>query len=125
MKGAWDEPIFANDTVQHIGQVVGVVVADTAKKWPHVEDLTSDFVYMRLHGDVALYSSGYSQAALRGWQKRIQAWKRGAQPGDARLIDAASAAPKAAHRDVYCYFDNDIKVHAPFDAQRLIAALKD
>lgn len=103
---------------------VALVVADTAKKWPHVEDLTSDFVYMRLHGDVALYSSGYSEAALRGWQKRIQAWKRGAQPGDARLIDAASAAPKAAHRDVYCYFDNDIKMRAPYDARRLLELLK-
>jgi uncharacterized protein YecE (DUF72 family) len=24
---------------------------------------------------------------------------------------------------VYCYFDNDIKVHAPYDAQRLMKAL--
>ncbi|MNJ75102.1 hypothetical protein D3C77_721400 [compost metagenome] len=40
------------------------------------------------------------------------------------MIDAASAAPKAAHRDVYCYFDNDIKVRAPYDARRLLELLK-
>jgi uncharacterized protein YecE (DUF72 family) len=27
-------------------------------------------------------------------------------------------------RDVYCYFDNDAKVHAPFDARRLIGLLE-
>ena len=26
-------------------------------------------------------------------------------------------------RDIYCYFDNDAKVHAPFDAERLAARL--
>jgi len=30
---------------------VALVVADTAGKWPHVEDVTSDFVYVRLHGE--------------------------------------------------------------------------
>ena len=28
-----------------------------------------------------------------------------------------------ANRDVYCYFDNDVKVKAPFDARRLIEKL--
>ena len=32
-------------------------------------------------------------------------------------------APRAARRDVYCYFDNDVKVHAPYDAARLAARL--
>lgn len=27
--------------------------------------------------------------------------------------------PRRASRDVYCYFDNDVKVHAPFDAHKL------
>ncbi len=29
------------------------------------------------------------------------------------------APSKASARDVYVYFDNDAKVHAPFDAMRL------
>ncbi|MGF6590020.1 DUF72 domain-containing protein [Pseudomonas sp. 2835] len=103
---------------------VALVVADTAGKWPKVEDVTADFIYLRLHGDKTLYSSGYSDAALQRWYKRILAWKRGAQPGDAHLIDPRSEPGAAERRDVYCYFDNDIKVQAPFDARRLLALLK-
>jgi uncharacterized protein YecE (DUF72 family) len=33
---------------------IALVVADTAGKWPLLEDLTSDFVYVRLHGDKEL-----------------------------------------------------------------------
>ena len=34
-------------------------------------------------------------------------------------------APKRASRDVFVYFDNDAKVRAPFDAQKLIARVSD
>lgn len=101
---------------------VALVVADTASKWPYYEDVTADFMYVRLHGDKELYASGYSEKALKRWAARILAWSEGAQPDDARLI-SAKAAPKRASRDVFCYFDNDVKVHAPFDAKRLIAML--
>jgi uncharacterized protein YecE (DUF72 family) len=98
---------------------VALVVADTAGKWPHVEDLATDFVYVRLHGDKELYASGYSDEAIKHWGDRIDAWQRGAQPKDAQLIvDKAPRARKS--RDVYCYFDNDIKVRAPYDARRLL-----
>jgi uncharacterized protein YecE (DUF72 family) len=40
---------------------VALVIADTAGKWPYREDLTSDFVYLRLHGAEELYASGYSE----------------------------------------------------------------
>ncbi|MCO7518131.1 MULTISPECIES: DUF72 domain-containing protein [unclassified Pseudomonas] len=101
---------------------VALVVADSAGKWPYVEDLTADFVYMRLHGDVELYSSGYTAKALRRWRLRIQAWSQGGQPDDAQLIVACAPA-KRASRAVYCYFDNDQKVHAPYDARRLLGKL--
>ena len=101
---------------------LALVVADTAGKWPYLEDLTSDFLYLRLHGDKKLYTSGYSDAALKHWSQRVRAWARGEQPRDARL---ASAELAAAHRsrDIYCYFDNDVKVRAPYDARRLIEML--
>lgn len=102
---------------------VALVVADSAGKWPYVEDVTADFIYMRLHGDIELYSSGYTARALRRWKQRIQAWARGSQADDAHLI-VAGAPPKRASRDIYCYFDNDQKVHAPFDARRLLEKLK-
>jgi uncharacterized protein YecE (DUF72 family) len=101
---------------------IALVVADTAGKWPFVEDVTADFVYVRLHGDEVLYTSGYSEAALDLWAERIRAWSAGGEREGARKI-AALAPPRARSRDVYCYFDNDAKVKAPFDALRLIAKL--
>jgi uncharacterized protein YecE (DUF72 family) len=101
---------------------VALVVADTARAWPYYEDVTADFMYLRLHGDKELYASGYSDEALDRWAARIAAWSEGSQPEDARLI-SGKAAPKRASRDVFCYFDNDIKVKAPFDARRLMDRL--
>jgi uncharacterized protein YecE (DUF72 family) len=101
---------------------VALVVADTAGKWPYCEDVTADFMYLRLHGDKELYASGYTEEALDRWAARIRAWADGGQPADAHLV-SSKAAPKRASRDLYCYFDNDIKVRAPFDARRLIDKL--
>src|SRR5215207_95538 len=79
------------------------VIADTAGKFPYAEEVTADFVYVRLHGSEELYASGYTDEELDTWAKRIARWRD----------------PKQGARDVYVYFDNDIKVHAPFDAMRL------
>lgn len=83
------------------------VVADTAGKWPLLEEDTADFMYARLHGDKRLYVSGYSPRAIAAWAARVAAWRAGPEP-----------------RDVYVYFDNDAKVHAPFDAAALAKALQ-
>ncbi|WP_126943454.1 DUF72 domain-containing protein [Xanthomonas sp. BRIP62409] len=100
---------------------VGVVVADTAGKFPYLEDVTADFVYLRLHGDAQLYASGYSDHALDRWGERIAAWAAGGEPSAAQRV--GPRASKRARRDVYCYFDNDMKVHAPFDARGLMQRL--
>lgn len=79
---------------------IGLVVADTAGKWPFLEQTPSDLVYVRLHGDAKLYESGYGKAALDRWARRVRRWhSRG--------------------KDVFVYFDNDAKVRAPFDALAL------
>jgi uncharacterized protein YecE (DUF72 family) len=78
----------------------GFVIADTAGRYPYAEEVTADFVYVRLHGSQELYVSGYTDAELDEWADRVAAWRSGG-------------------RDVYVYFDNDAKVHAPFDAMRL------
>ena len=82
---------------------IGLVVADTAGRWPRMFDVTADFVYVRLHGDKIIYTSGYTSRALDEWAARIRAWHRRA--------------------DVYVYFDNDVKVRAPYDAQALMRKL--
>jgi hypothetical protein len=84
---------------------IGLVVADTAGKWPTMFHVTSDFVYVRLHGDVKIYTSGYTDRALTSWARRIRTWHE-------------------AGRDVYVYFDNDVKVKAPYDALNLMAKLR-
>jgi uncharacterized protein YecE (DUF72 family) len=95
-----------------------LVFADTAGLWPYAEDVTADFIYIRLHGASELYTSGYSDEELDQWASRIQKWSQGGQPRDAALI-TTSSPPKRATRDVFVYFDNDRKVKAPFDAMRL------
>jgi uncharacterized protein YecE (DUF72 family) len=100
---------------------VAFVVADTAGKWPYAEDITADFVYCRLHGAEQLYVSGYSEAELDWWGDRIEHWRKGKQPRDAKLVSDRKAAP--GKRDVYIYFDNDAKVHAPFNARTLTGKL--
>jgi uncharacterized protein YecE (DUF72 family) len=97
---------------------VALVVADTAGRWPFLEDITSDFVYVRLHGDKKLYESGYTAAALERWAEKVRAWRDGEVPPPGALAGPA-AAP--APRNVYVYFDNDVKVRAPYDALSLMA----
>jgi uncharacterized protein YecE (DUF72 family) len=101
---------------------IGLVVADTAGKWPYADDVTADFVYVRLHGDEELYVSGYTPRALARWAERIRAWRSGEVPPQPQLLAPDRAMPRAA-RDVYVYFDNDAKVKAPRDAQKLMRLL--
>jgi uncharacterized protein YecE (DUF72 family) len=99
-----------------------LVFADSAGKWPFAEDLTADIVYIRLHGSKELYASGYTDEELDRWAERIKLWTKGKEPEDATLISAKESKPKN-ERDIYVYFDNDIKVHAPFDAIHLAERL--
>ena len=100
-----------------------LVFADTAGLWPYAEDLPADFVYIRLHGAEHLYASGYTDEQLDWWASRIRRWRAGEEPEDATRVQGSPAAPAPA-RDVYVYFDNDAKVHAPFDAIRLAERLR-
>ena len=97
---------FATDEASAVLRSHGVatVLADTAGRWPRVDRVTSDFAYVRLHGDKELYASGYTDKALHEWAARCRAW---ASDG----------------LDVFVYFDNDVKGYAPHDALRLIGLL--
>ena len=61
---------------------------------------TAPFVYVRLHGPGGAYQGRYDGRTLRGWARRVEAWRD-------------------AGRDVYVYFDNDEKGYAAGDAARL------
>ncbi|MBA2405146.1 MAG: DUF72 domain-containing protein [Bdellovibrionales bacterium] len=100
---------------------VALVFADTAGKWPYMEDVTANFLYLRLHGDSQLYVSGYDDPSLDFWSKRISLWSQGQEPKD-RLTLTDEKTP-AKERDVFVYFDNDAKVRAPVDAKSLMQKL--
>jgi uncharacterized protein YecE (DUF72 family) len=72
-----------------------------AADWPMWDAVTTDLVYVRLHGHPTTYASGYSEAQLRGWATRVRRWLR-------------------QGRNVHVYFDNDALGHAPRNALRLI-----
>ena len=99
-------PTFADPAAYAVLRRHGVatVYADTAGRWPKVDEDTAAYRYLRLHGDRELYASGYTDRALDQWAERCRALGRAGQ-------------------DVFCYFDNDIKGYAPHDAMRLIARL--
>lgn len=100
---------------------VALVCADTVD-WPRLMDLTADFAYCRLHGSAELYRSRYEEAELRRWAARIRAWSRGEPMRDGDFADADDAAT-ARPRDVFLFFDNTDKRHAPADAARLMRML--
>jgi uncharacterized protein YecE (DUF72 family) len=66
---------------------------------------TADWVYVRGHGPGGRYFGRYSQEELRAWAEKVESWR-------------------AQGRDVFCYFDNDVKCAAPQDAQALLRILE-
>lgn len=100
---------------------VGLVVADTTE-WPRLGDITADFVYARLHGSEQLYASGYSDSALDDWARWFRSWSRSQSPREVDRLSSAKSRVKV--RDLFVYFDNDMKVKAPFDAMKLAKRLK-
>ena len=76
---------------------VALVCADAPKKWPYFEESTASFFYARLHGGTALYKSEYGLPCLRKWAKHARKWH----------------GSKGRGKDVFVYFDNDVKTHAP------------
>jgi len=95
---SYRDPGFG-DLLRELG--IGLVVADTAGRWPFLDQVTADLVYLRLHGDRELYVSGYDDAALDRWAARIRDWA-------------------GQGLDVWAFFDNDTKVRSPRDAMALI-----
>jgi len=64
------------------------VAQSDAPDFPLWDEVTADFVYVRLHGHTRKYASSYSAASLRRWANDAKRWAR-------------------SGRDVYVYFDND------------------
>jgi len=72
-------------------------ISETGGRFPYAEELTADFVYMRLHGRESLYTSNYSDGELSGIRDKLVGWGR----------------------DCYVYFDNDVSGFAALNAGTL------
>jgi len=80
---------------------VAVCLSD-APDFPMWREVTTDLVYVRLHGHTRKYASSYHPASLRRWADDITRWL-------------------AERRWVHVYFDNDAEGHAVHDALALSA----
>ena len=85
---------------------VAFAISDGAGRWPLVDAVTHRLVYVRLHGDEALYTSAYRPHVLDAWAERVRRWH-------------------ADGHDVEVYFDNDTHANAPADATALMSRLRD
>jgi uncharacterized protein YecE (DUF72 family) len=116
---SFNDPAFIDLLRKHD---IGLVVADTVD-WPLLLDVTSNFVYCRLHGSEELYASGYDSDSLDGWADKCAAWAEGRHASEQLPKKtgtyASNKLAKKKRRDVFVYFDNDAKVRAPVDAQEL------
>jgi uncharacterized protein YecE (DUF72 family) len=75
-------------------------VLSDAPDFPMWREVTSNLVYIRLHGHTRKYASSYSAASLARWACDIERWV-------------------ADGRDVQVYFDNDAEGHAVRNALAL------
>ncbi len=82
---------------------VAVCQSDAAD-WPMWDAVTTDLVYVRLHGHTRTYASSYSRRTLSGWADKIRRWL-------------------GEGREVHTYFDNDAEGAAPYNALELLELL--
>lgn len=98
------ESWFDDEVADCLGHHRVAVCQSDAADWPIWDAVTTDMVYVRLHGHTATYASAYSESELRVWARKARRWL-------------------AEGREVHVYFDNDAFGHAPRNASRLIAIL--
>ena len=95
-----DPSWFGRDTCDMLAEHhAAFCIYDLAGRQSPIE-VTTDFVYIRLHGPGGPYRGKYDERALRAWARRCRAWIK-------------------AGKDVYCYFDNDERGYAVQNALQL------
>jgi uncharacterized protein YecE (DUF72 family) len=94
---SWYEPAILDLLREHD---ISLCLSDHAAA-PAPWEATASFVYVRGHGPSGRYWGTYTDETLASWAADVRRWT-------------------SQGRDVYCYFDNDIKSAAPADARRLM-----
>jgi len=75
------------------------VIADSPS-YPKAEVITTDFIYIRMHGSKVLFSSKYTNKELKDLSKKNKKWLR-------------------KGLDIYIYFNNDAYGYAIENAKML------
>jgi uncharacterized protein YecE (DUF72 family) len=99
-----DKSWFDDEVADLMARERLAVCQSDAADWPMWRAVTTDLVFVRLHGHQATYASSYRRASLVRWAKRVREW---IQQG----------------RAVHVYFDNDSQGHAPWNALELARLL--
>jgi len=92
---------FEADTYSLLRENNIALAISHSPRFPYSEELTADFVYLRLHGPGALYAGNYSDGELKEFASKISGWAAGGH-------------------DVFAYFNNDAHAYAPKNALKLL-----
>jgi uncharacterized protein YecE (DUF72 family) len=71
---------------------IALCLADS-NQWPYQEEITADFIYLRLHGSHRLCSAKYTDKELKNWAGKIKKWRK-------------------LGKDIFVYFNNDFAGYA-------------
>jgi uncharacterized protein YecE (DUF72 family) len=99
---------YATGDFAHLCREYGIalVIADTAGRFTWVDEVTSELVYVRLHGDQELYASRYTAEGIDWWAGQVAGW-----------------ANASGVQEVFVFFDNDAHGYAPQNARELAERL--
>ncbi len=98
------ESWYADDIYDLLAEFDAALCISDHASAPAPREVTAPWVYVRNHGPGGRYHGSYSDADLKDWAKSIRKWRE-------------------EGRDVWCFFDNDMKSAAPQDAERLLKML--
>jgi uncharacterized protein YecE (DUF72 family) len=99
-----DESWFDDEVAALMARERIAVCQSDAATWQLWQAITTDLIFIRLHGHESTYASNYERDSLEEWAQRIRQWL-------------------SEGRDVHVYFDNDAKGYAPWNATALAEIL--
>ncbi len=95
---------FEDDVAERMREHSLAVCISDAADWPMWDEVTTDLVYVRLHGHTRTYRSSYRKSSLTKWVDRARRWL-------------------GEGRNVHIYFDNEGEGAAPKNAIQLLELL--
>jgi uncharacterized protein YecE (DUF72 family) len=95
-----DPTWFSNDIIDLLSQTNCAFCIYDLEGEQTPEHVTTDFIYIRLHGPGAKYQGSYSKDLLEKWSNKFDRWT-------------------GEDKEIFCYFNNDYEGHAPNNANIL------